>query len=129
MKHRSRPTWISKAAAIVAGLVAGGVLATSAWASYWDFSGYLPYGEAYFEYTPAGGCGGSHGCSIRLSRQYCGTKMELLTSNYIDRIPFPGGCSQSDYTYPWGYPPYDYGAACANRDGPTMWVNCKIWIS
>lgn len=105
------------------GLLAGAVLASGAWAAYWDFSGYLEQNNAYWEVSDY-----AHNWEIRLSRQYCGTKMQLWSDSGIWRVPIPGGCSTSDYTYIYQFQPY-YASECINADGPTMWVNCRVaWL-
>ena len=111
--------------AIVTSLVAAAALAGAADAeAYWDYSGNLPTGSTYWEdvvYQL------DHTWGVRLSRQYCGTKIQLdkwAGAGYTI-VSFPGGCAQSDYSHYFDTDIY-YAAECYNRDGPTMWVNCRI---
>jgi hypothetical protein len=62
--------------------------------------------------------------TIRLSRQYCGTRMYIWREvTQPVHVPFPGGCSTSDYTF--GFTGYVAGE-CYNEGGPRMWVNCRV---
>jgi hypothetical protein len=103
---------------LIASVVVAGAMATVARGAYWDFSGYLSQNYTYWESTSQ-----ATNFEIRLSRQYCGTKMQIwLSGGGIWRVPIPGGCATSDYTYVFR----ESAAECINIDGPTMWVNCRV---
>jgi hypothetical protein len=113
---------LQRLAVVAAAFVLGGVLAATAWASYWEWSGNIPEGNGYSEY---GGAGGPITWQIRLSRELCGTKMVLGNPDTRYQVPIPGGCSNSDYTYPYDSVVWHW-SSCYNADGPTMWVNCRV---
>jgi hypothetical protein len=100
-----------------------GVMAAVA-RGYWDdWSGWCDQHETCgIEFTVGYGDYVS-----RLSRQYCGTKLENRDYGGSWHIySVPGGCSTSD-TGEVGFDSNDYGLSmCYNIDGPTMWVNCEI---
>ena len=117
-------SWRRHTMTLLASFVAAGALTGVAWGSYWDFSGNLSTGATYFEdvvYQL------DHTWGIRLSRQYCGTKMLLdkWAGQGYTYVSFPGGCAQGDYSHYFDTDIY-YAAECYNRDGPTMWVNCRV---
>jgi hypothetical protein len=116
--------WPRRMMALLASFVAAGALTSAAWAAYWDYSNYLNTGSTYWEdivYGPP------YTWGIRLSRQYCGTKMLLdkWAGQGYTYVSFPGGCAQGDYSHRFDTFVY-YAAECYNRDGPRMWVNCRI---
>jgi hypothetical protein len=100
-----------------------GIFAANAYAAYWDFAGNLAQGSGYYEGNPLPP---PNTWTIRLSRESCGTKMELnRRSGGFFIVPAPMGCSTSIWSN--GYPTDSYaGAMCYNLDGPTMWVNCRV---
>ena len=112
-----RRVFVAVAATVVAGVTAGVAQA------YWDHSGSCSQGSwCGLEFTVGYG-----NYATRLSRQYCGTKLENRDYGGSWHIySIPGGCATSDT----GEVPFssdDYGlSGCYNVDGPTMWVNCAI---
>lgn len=90
--------------------------AASAAFGYWDFSGSVVQYGGYSENI-------SNGWGTRLSRQYCGSKIDAWDGNQWYLQGSPNGCADSDYSlYMYGF----YASMCYNVDGPTMWINCRI---
>lgn len=116
-----RETWLWRGALSLMPIISAGVLAGSAWATYWDHSGYMSQYDYYSEVDYYG----PHTWQIRLNRDLCGTKIDLLSGSGYYRVPIPGGCSNNDYTHPWNTGTY-YAGECYNADGPRMWVNCRV---
>jgi len=113
---------ITRILPLVAAAAAAAVLAGTAWASYWDFSGYLSRYDSYYEGTSS-----NQFWDFRLSRQYCGTKMQVYpVGGGVYRIPIPGGCDNNDYETTFTQ---EIAAECYNADGPRMWVNCRIALT
>ena len=114
---------LRKATVALAGVMVAGALAAPA-SAYCDFSGYMDRWDYYYECSAIPSCTNDNVWWIRLSRQSCGTKMQLFRYDQTwYTVPFPGGCDTNDYKVSF----QDWaGARCYNMDGPRMWVNCRI---